>query len=744
MNDRHLHDALEKYFGYHEFRPLQQEIIQDVLDGKDTFVLMPTGGGKSLCYQLPALLMPGLVIVISPLIALMKDQVDSLHELGVPATFINSSLDAYEVSHRKDLVKRGAVKLLYVAPERLVMPDFLQFLGTLDLAYFAIDEAHCISEWGHDFRVEYRKLSMLRMRFPKVPIMALTATATTRVAEDIVTQLQISKSASRYKASFNRPNLIYYVKPKGDTFNDLVSFLETHKDESGIIYCMSRASTEGIADRLNTRGMKALAYHAGMTSSQRSKHQEMFIRDQVNIMCATIAFGMGIDKSNVRFVVHYDMSKNIEGYYQETGRAGRDGLSSDCVLFYSPGDKIKMTRLITNDSLPRDVITNNLANLNLMCKYAELRTCRKKMVLEYFGDVVPEDNCGACDNCLGLKTVKGDTVDMTIPAQKFLSTIIRTTQRYSGFGAGYIIDILLGNEKEDRIIHNGHHTLPVFGIGKDLKKVQWQHVARELEQEGYLARDKEHGYLKLTKFGNDIIASKAVIQLAPFPTKTKKSKDDAPEKSRTVTADLPDVNAELFIRLRDLRMAIANEKDVPAYIIFPDSVLKQMAALLPQTKKDLLKLSGVGEKKAADIGDLFLKAISEYVKENKSIKTAKIAGDSQAPPPPAKAKETSLQSALLFNQGKSIAEIADRRAISKLTIADHLAEAIAVGEITSIDRLVTHQTAKKIRTAFSSVNSLFLKPVMEFLDDPSITYDDLKFVRAYDQQLHAKGKKVPS
>lgn len=719
MDDRHL-QALEQYFGYTSFRLLQREIIEDILAGKDVFVLMPTGGGKSLCYQLPALLTSGLVIVVSPLIALMKDQVDGLHELGIPATFINSSLDRQEVSYRKDLIRRGAVKILYCAPERLVMPDFLGFLSTLEIAFIAIDEAHCISEWGHDFRPEYRKLAEVRKRFGNVPVMALTATATERVANDIVEQLGIGKHCSRYKASFNRPNLIYSVQPKGDTFNNLLQFLEKHRGDSGIIYCMSRATTESIAERLVSRGYKAAAYHAGMTSAQRSKNQEDFIRDKVDIVCATIAFGMGIDKSNVRFVVHYDISKNLEGYYQETGRAGRDGLPSDCLLFYSPGDRIKISRLIYSDTLPEHIIKNNLANLDQVCKYAELRTCRKKMVLRYFGEEQLTDNCGACDNCLSLGE-KCETTDLTIAAQKFLSTIIRTMQR---FGATYIGDVLTGNDKEDRIIHNGHHKLTTFGIGKEYKKPQWQHIARELEAEGYILRDEEFGSLVLTEKGNDALINRSPILLVPPSDKVRKTKEErASERSERATTDLSERSIKLFEALRSLRKELAEKQNVPPYIIFHDTVLREMVDKMPRTEEQFGRMTGVGDVKKKHYAAAFVAVINQVVIQSRI-------GDPYIPP---SIPSTGGLTKSLFEKGHSLQEIAQLRGLTVSTIATHLEGFIAEGEVDDIDRLVDAKKIEPIREAYKKIGSMnALSPVLAVLENGTFTYEDLRFVRAFD------------
>lgn len=726
MSDEHhsIYDTLKSYFGYDEFRPLQREIIEDTLAGRDTFVLMPTGGGKSLCYQLPALHSKGLVIVVSPLIALMKDQVDSLNELGIKATFLNSSLDPQENEHRKDLVRRGAVKLLYCAPERLLIPEFLGFIAKLPIAYFAIDEAHCISEWGHDFRVEYRQLSILKKRFPKTPIIALTATATNRVADDIVQQLQL-KSVKRYKASFNRPNLTYLVRPKQETFDELISFLKSHKDESGIIYCMSRDSTERLAEKLKDKGFKALAYHAGLDNKLRSKNQELFIRDKVDIICATIAFGMGIDKSNVRFVVHYDISKNLEGYYQETGRAGRDGLPSDCLLFYSRGDKMKLERFIQDISDPKIAQHQRLA-LAEMCNYAELTSCRKSYVLEYFGEEMAQPNCGACDNCLGI-TSRSEKADLTIEAQKFLSTVIRTKE---GFGAGYITEILMGEDNE-RILHNRHHTLTTFGIGKNHKKKVWQHIGQELEREKYLIRYGEYNVLRLTAKAKTAIESKSPIWLSAIPERAKKESRE--EKSRTAVADMPEMNAKLFEVLRAVRAKIATERDLPPHVIFNDTVLKQMTALLPESVDDLLKLSGVGEKKANDFGHLFISAIEEFRTGHKEITKVELKKEEPIAP---KFKETAFESISLFAKGKTIEEIAVARSLSKATVAEHLGDGLLSGVINSLDRLVAAEKTEKIRKALIETKAIFLKPVMEYLNDPSISYDEIKFVRAFDNRKH--------
>ncbi|HYM21243.1 MAG TPA: DNA helicase RecQ [Candidatus Kapabacteria bacterium] len=509
MDDKHL-STLEKYFGYTEFRPLQREIVEDVIAGKDVFVLMPTGGGKSLCYQLPALLKDGITIVVSPLIALMKDQVDAMRELGISAVFINSTLDPSEVGDLKDRIKRGAVKMLYCAPERLVMPNFLAFLASLKISFFAIDEAHCISQWGHDFREDYRRLSVLREKFPRVPIIAMTATATPRVATDIIEQLHL-KQAKFYQASFERKNLVYKVIPKHHSNSHLMKYLKEHNGESGIIYCGSRKKTEELAETLQTAGFSALAYHAGMETIARTKTQDAFKRGKADIICATIAFGMGIDKPDVRFVIHYDLPKNLEGYYQETGRAGRDGIQSECILYYSLGDTVRQARFIEEVAdLQRKQLEYH--NLDVISEFAQSHGCRKEFLIKYFGEDYKCVDQIKCDFCLHPDW--HEQHDMTIAAQKFLSTVKRADESW---GMGHIIDILIG-KYSDTVMHNKHSQLTTFGIGKDMKKEEWSHYAGQLVYEGYLLQDHQRGsILKLTEKGKTALKERTPINLVKPP-----------------------------------------------------------------------------------------------------------------------------------------------------------------------------------------------------------------------------------
>jgi ATP-dependent DNA helicase RecQ len=610
VNPPDLRSSLKRYFGYESFRPLQEAIIGDALAGRDVFALLPTGGGKSLCYQLPALIREGLTVVVSPLIALMKDQVDALTANGIAATFLNSTLGEAERRERLRGLHQGAYRLLYVAPERLMLGNLLSDLRQWSVGLVAIDEAHCISEWGHDFRPEYRQLAKLRDALPDVPVMALTATATSRVREDIVKQLRLREPAD-YVASFNRPNLSYRVSPKRGAFSQIIEFVGRRSRESGIIYCQSRKSTESLAADLVSEGYAARPYHAGLTDRERAANQDAFLRDDAKIICATIAFGMGINKPNVRYVIHYDLPKNIEGYYQETGRAGRDGLPSDCLLLFTPGDIRKYLHFI-------DEITNERERrharqqLNEMVHYAECPGCRRVELLAYFGEKYPDANCGACDNCVSPR----DTYDGTVPAQKLLSSIIRarnaSRDRAASFGLQHHIDVLLG-QKNERIERWHHDQLSTFGIGSDLTRHEWSAIGRELLRLGFLEQATgEYATLEITEDGLSALRNRESITLtrATVPTATRTRRKKASKTSAEAAVPAGD---ELFEKLRTLRRRLADERNVPPYIIFSDTALREMAAQRPTTGDQLLEISGVGEKKLADFGDAFLEAIREHI-----------------------------------------------------------------------------------------------------------------------------------
>ena len=599
-----LDDALKHHFGYDAFRPLQREIVEAVLAGDDALALLPTGGGKSLCYQLPAVVGGGITLVVSPLIALMKDQVDALTANGIPATFLNSSLDPTEAGSRLAALDRGEYRLLYVAPERLVLSGFLDRLGRWDLARIAVDEAHCVSEWGHDFRPEYRQLAVLRERFPAVPILAVTATATDRVRIDIERFLQL-REPRRFVGSFNRANLQYRVFEKRDPLEQLLAFARARERESGIVYVASRNAAEDLAERISRAGIAALPYHAGLSARTRASNQERFVRDEVGVVCATIAFGMGIDKPNVRYVVHYDVPKNLEGYYQETGRAGRDGLPSDCVLFYNGGDAAKQRHFIREIADPeeRGRAERLLAR---MLDYAATSDCRRAVLLRYFGEDAPE-RCGNCDNCID----PVERRDGTVAAQKFLSCVYRIRE-HRGFstGAQHVIDVLLGSATE-KVRNWGHERLSTYGIGTELTRDEWMALLAELLRLGYVEQESAHRTIGLTQAGIVALREKAAVSFAPprFVGKGKK-------KSRKAGGVGEPFEQSLFEALRTLRKTIADDAGVPPYVVFSDAALKEMARIKPVTLGRFRDVGGVGDVKLERYGEAFVEAIAAFEERN--------------------------------------------------------------------------------------------------------------------------------
>jgi ATP-dependent DNA helicase RecQ len=607
--------ALKTHFGYDQFRPLQLEIVQDALAGRDVFVLMPTGGGKSLCFQLPALMRDGLTIVVSPLISLMKDQVDALQTSGIAATYLNSTLNREEAKARWRGLHRGDYRMLYVAPERLMLDTFLERALNWNIAQLAIDEAHCISEWGHDFRPEYRELKKLRKHLPDVPIMALTATATDRVRGDILKELRLCDPRC-YVASFNRPNLTYRVVPKTAPYDQLLAFIRSRPNDSGIVYCASRKSTESLVRNLNEDGVSAKPYHAGLTASERTKHQDAFLRDDVRVVTATIAFGMGINKPNVRFVVHYDLPKNLESYYQETGRAGRDGLPSECVLLFSPNDVAKQLHFIDEKTETEARIAR--AQLRQMVHFAETRECRRATLLEYFGEIYParRDDVGAqtlplpvscegCDNCLQPR----ETFDGTMHAQKLLSCVYRIHARHGfGFGLGHIVDVLRGADTE-AIRQRAHNELSTYGIGSELKRSEWQAIGRELMRlELVECAPGKFSTLSLTPAGLETLRNRTPIILT-------KQIDIAEKRART-RAGAIECDEPLFERLRALRRQLADERGVPAYVIFSDVSLREMARKYPTNSTEFRRIPGVGEQKLKNFGGPFLSVIKDHLAAN--------------------------------------------------------------------------------------------------------------------------------
>ncbi len=594
---------LKKTYGYDSFRGQQAEIVEHVTQGRHAFVLMPTGGGKSLCYQIPALVRDGVGIIVSPLIALMQDQVEALKQLGIRAAAINSSMDAGHVAQAKRAIRSGDIDMVYVAPERLLMPDFMELLEQSKIALFAIDEAHCVSQWGHDFRPHYVQLSQLAERFPHVPRIALTATADTPTRKDIVERLHL-QGGRTFVAGFDRPNIHYGIAVKDSPKQQILRFIKTsHAGESGIVYCLSRQNVEDMAEWLREQGYNALPYHAGLEAGVRAKNQELFLKEEAVIMVATIAFGMGINKPDVRFVAHMSIPKNIEAYYQETGRAGRDGLPAEALMLYGLSDVAMQRSFIENSGAPENQKRIEHHKLNALLGLCEAACCRRQILLDYFGDVgVP---CGNCDTCL----VPRETFDATVAAQKALSCAYRTGQR---FGVGYLIDVLLGKDDE-RIRRFRHDALPLFGIGKEYGKSEWQSIFRQLVAQNLLAVDTaEHGGIHVTAEGQRFLKEKETIQLCRPAVRTRTDRVRKTSISQTTVLLESDADQHLFAALKAARLALAKAQNIPPYIIFHDKTLREMVLRRPASREEMLAISGIGEQKMERYGEAFLNVIAQH------------------------------------------------------------------------------------------------------------------------------------
>ncbi|MBI1768636.1 MAG: DNA helicase RecQ [Bacteroidetes bacterium] len=703
-----LHILKEK-FGYSSFRLEQEAIINSVLQKKDTFALMPTGGGKSLCYQIPALVFDGLTVVISPLIALMKDQVDALRVNGIAAAFLNSTQSYQEQNEILKKVQAKELKLLYLAPES----NFIKQLSSYNVSLIAIDEAHCISHWGHDFRPEYLNLAHLKKSLPSVPVIALTATADKLTRKDIVEKLELN-NPSTFISSFNRGNIRYTVVPKRNSFDKILDFIEKRKDESGIIYCLSRASTERLAEDLKNEGFHALPYHAGLEKEIRAKHQELFLRDEVKIMVATIAFGMGIDKSNVRYVVHTDLPKNIESYYQETGRAGRDGLDSEALLLYSFADVMKMKRFVTVDGNTEQTEVF-LKKLDQMAEYGDLPTCRRKFLLNYF-DEATTNYCGNCDVCL----TRIELTDGTLLAQKVLSAVSRLQER---FGAGYVIDFLRGSNSAK--IQEEHKQLKTFGIGADVSKEEWNNIIRDLLAQGYLVKSEGmYPVLQLTEKSTAVLKGLEKVMI----TKSKEITEVAE----------PEANYEqtLLQQLKDIRRKIANEENVPAYIVLSDATLLELATYLPHNKEEFLKISGFGQVKIEKYGKQFWDVVAAYCREHNlksriNLKTPKRIRRER----PERETDTKQKSFEFFKLGHSIAEIAERRNLSSSTIESHLAFYVQQGTLL-LNEVIDASKISSIQQAIEKTGGNALAPIKELLGD-SYSYGEIRMVMAHLEKVRS-------
>ena len=702
---------LKNTFGYDSFRPLQYEVIENVMAHRDTLAVMPTGGGKSLCYQIPALLFDGLTVVVSPLISLMKDQVEQLRASGVSALFLNSSLAPQEYQENMEYVKRGEVKLLYLAPETLLRPRILSLLAGVNVDLLTIDEAHCISEWGHDFRPEYRQIVEVRKRFPDAVCLALTATATSRVRQDIRTTLKFA-TTNEFIASFNRENLYIEVARKRDAYAQTIDMLERYKDQSGIIYCFSRRQVDELAAYLTSQGYSVRPYHAGLEDFERRKNQESFIRDDAQIIVATIAFGMGINKPNVRFVIHFDIPKSIEGYYQEIGRAGRDGLPAHCLLLYSYSDAAKINYFIDQKEGNEKRVA--VQHLDAIMRYAEEeRICRRRPLLNYFGESTSAETCSNCDNCTSAPT---PLTDITIFAQKFLSCIKRADEK---FGAGHIVDILLGS-KNEKVLRWEHDKLSTYGIGTELTKKQWMHLARQLLTMGYLKQEGEYHTLSLTVKALEALRKREII----FGVVQEAERVRIKGKKEEI-----EYNSALFALLRQKRKEMADEVGVPPYVIFSDKTLVEMAVYYPQSITSLLNISGVGQVKLRQYGETFLNVIVSYC-EKHELK--------ENPKETTRAKSVSNRRYVIvseaYNSGETVQGLMERYHVTAATILDHLARYLAAGNKLRNDkdlRVLTSVTPEQQQAAFAAFDELsptFLKPVFDNLNG-MLNYDDLKILQ---------------
>ncbi len=746
--------VLKDTFGYDDFLPRQREVIENVLSKKDTLAIMPTGGGKSLCYQIPALLQPGVTVVVSPLIALMKDQIDQLKQLGIPAVTLNSSLAASEYFKNTEQVRKGHTRLIYMAPETLRTDRISNLLENVKVDLLVVDEAHCISEWGHDFRPEYREIINVRKSLKNVTCLALTATATRKVREDIKKSLGFSDH-NEFLSSFDRKNLIIEVVEKNNPVAQAVEMIEQYPGRPGIIYCFSRNQVDGLADELIRRKYSALPYHAGLDDAQRKKNQEAFIRDDVNIIVATVAFGMGINKPDVRYVLHYDLPKSLEGYYQEIGRAGRDGQPATCRLLFSYGDKNKLQYIIRNKSGKERQAAEE--QLDAMLRYVEASGCRRKPLLAYFGETYKNEKCGTCDWCMASED---KMVDITIPAQKFMSCVKRSGEV---FGVQHIVDILMGNET-DKVKSHNHQALSTFGIGRDRSKKDWLSLADQLIGLNFLEKTGEFNTLKLTEPAMEALRSRQTITaIKPKPQRSlfDDYRDDPVSGSRqsygeprdysgsrqsygepqtsapTRRKRMPEVDNGLYEALRQLRKAIADREHIPPYAIFADRTLVEMAAYRPQNLYTLKQIHGVGSVKSERFGDAFLKEIARYCKEHKLDESPNRGfSNPESQREINEKKPRFVDVSKEFIKGSSIEDLAKKHNVQPQTIFGHLVKYAKCGEIfPNPERFLTFSHVnqgirEKVLKAFEEKGSESLTPVYSMLNS-SVDFNELRVLQLY-------------
>jgi ATP-dependent DNA helicase RecQ len=717
IDKKQIIETMERYFGFHTFRAGQEAVVTAILEKRDVFTVMPTGGGKSLCYQLPGCLLQGTCMVVSPLIALMKDQVDAANAGGIRAAFLNSSQSEKERAIVQRSLGDGLLDLLYVSPERFAQEQFRESLKKVPLNLIAIDEAHCICEWGHDFRPDYLYLSHLVNEIPGVPVAAFTATATAPMQQDIIKRLGL-RAPFVFRGSFDRPNLFYNVISKVNSDTQMLEFIRKHQNEAGIIYRTSRASVDSTTSFLTENGIRALPYHAGLDDLTREQNQEAFSHDRVDVMVATIAFGMGIDKSNVRYVLHGDLPKSMENYYQESGRAGRDGENAQCVLFFSRGDIPKLRYYV--DKIENEEVRNfNYRSLEKMAAYATVQSCRRKSILAHFGENYQSDNCGTCDVCTSEQT----SVDITTEAQMILSAVARTNER---FGAGHIVDIITGADTK-QIRSFGHDKLKTWGVGKGKIKRQWLEIVDILKLKGILAQsDGTYPLLKLTSDSLEVLYKGKKVSMV----------QSVIESSKSYRAEETAYDSVLFERLRTVRKAIAEEKGVPPFVIFSDKTLHEMSSTFPSDEKSMLLITGVGEVKLSRFGDQFMVVIKEYVNEYPDAPSKYVKLFKNSSPRPAVAQkngpltDTFLQTCNLLNNGLNIEEAAAKRELTTGTIVSHIEKLIFCGKINSIDPFMEPDRYAVIEKKFKELNTESLKEVV-FATDGTVSYDEARLARAW-------------